>query len=80
MKVHCRLLLTNKEGRRGEKKKDGKKNILQGPLRSGGPTGLCPVTGERKVVVLAGELPSRCCFLIGNSVSNKAFHLLLLVK
>lgn len=29
---------------------------------------------------LAEPLCSRCCFLIGNSASNKAFHLLSLVK
>lgn len=68
---------TNKEGgKRG--KKDGKKNTLKGPLWNGGPGGFGPVTGESSV--LAESLCSRCCFLIGNSASNKAFHLLSLVK
>lgn len=40
MKVHCRQLFTNKDGvKGGKKKKDGKKNILWGPLWSRGPAG-----------------------------------------
>lgn len=68
---------TNKDEVKVEKKKDGKKNILQGPVWSKGPTDFS-VSGER--AILAEPLRSRCCFLIGNSVSNKAFHLLSLVK
>lgn len=66
-----------KTGQERERKKQRKNNILQGPVWSKGPTGFS-VSGERAV---SAEPPrSRCCFLIGNSASNKAFHVPSLVK
>lgn len=76
MKVHCRQLFTNKD--EGGKKKMERKTFSRGLRGAGDQPVSGAVTGER--AALAEPLRSRCCFLIGNSVSNKAFHLLSLVK
>jgi len=75
-----RCIVCNFFNKAGEKRgnKDRKKTILWGVSAEQGTTGFSPVTGER--AGLAEPLCSRCCFLIGNSASNKAFHLLSLVK
>ena len=64
-----------------KKKKSGKKNKLRGICyvrcsKSKNASKFCP----EEAAILTAPLCSRCCLLIGNSVSNKTFQLLMPVK